>query len=258
MDRILSDDLVKALKIFENPKFLVTKNVDNEPNIALVMSWTVYEGDTLVYGDFMTYKTRMNLEAGNSEMSLLVMNTDLDSWLIKANFEGFNQNDEIYEFMAMTPLFRYNQYTNARAAGVARAIWASSNSPISKVSVLTSFTKAKLAKGRIPQETTEEGNMPPNVGSRFDRMAAVKAIAFVDDAGYPIAFPALGMMTAGRNRLVVNRGEELRRGFHIPDGQRVAVSLVTLEPTAFQVKGTFREINSKTGYIEVDRFFACS
>jgi hypothetical protein len=33
---------------------------------------------------------------------------------------------------------------------------------------------------------------------------------------------------------------------------------VTLEPAAFQLKGTFHEINESTGYIRLDRVYACS
>jgi hypothetical protein len=49
-----------------------------------------------------------------------------------------------------------------------------------------------------------------------------------------------------------------RRGLELKDGQRVAVSLVTLEPAAFQVKGTFRVISDSVGTIDIDRVYACS
>ena len=257
MAKVLAEELSDALKIFENPKFWVTRDRDGEPNIALVMTWNVFEEDTLIYGDFMTYKTRQNIEA-DRRMALLVMTMNLDSWLIKADFEEFHRNDEYYEFIAMTPLFRYNQYTNARAAGVAQAIWASENFRVGKVSVLTSFLRAKRKRGRVPVVTTQEGNMPYNVRSRFDKMAAVKILSFVDDDGYPRAFPALGMVSASDNTLVVDRAEERRRGFSLKDGQRVAISLVTMEPQVFQVKGTFHELDPKTGYVLLDRVYVCS
>ncbi len=258
MAKVLSEDLADALRVFENPKFMITRDKHGEPNSALVMTWNVFKDDTLIYGDFMTYKTRQNIEADN-RMSLLVMTMGLDSWLIKADFESYHRNDEYYEFIAMTPLFRYNQYTNARAAGVAQATWASENLPVGKLSVLTSFLKAKRQRGKVPVTDTKEGNMPHNIQTRFNKMAAVKVLSFVDDDdGYPRAFPAFGMAAASTNTLVVNRGEEVRRGFSIADGQRVAISLVTTEPQVFQVKGTFREIDAKTAYIQLDRVYVCS
>jgi hypothetical protein len=255
---IISNEIAEILQEFMNPKFMVTMDSSNEPNIALVMTWTVYEGDSLVYGDFMTYKTRQNLRTGNNRIGLVVMTLGLDNWCIKADFESFHQNDEVYEFMAMTPLFRYNQYTNARGAGVANAIWASQNYKISKLSVLSSFLKAKLAARKVEQIKTEEGNMPGNVFERFSKMAAVKVISFIDEDGYPIGFPALGMLPSSTNRLIIDRGEEIRRGFQIHDGQRVAISLVTTEPAAFQVKGTFRELSSTKAIVDIDRVYACS
>ncbi|MFW9846583.1 MAG: hypothetical protein ACFFD6_07540 [Candidatus Thorarchaeota archaeon] len=258
MDSILPEKLIETLAIMEQPKFMATKDKSGEPNVAFLTTLTRFEGNTLAYGDFLTYKTRMNLEAGNKELGILVMTTDLDSWMIRADFESFHRNDDVYEFIAMTPLFRYNQYTNARSVGVAEASSASENMPISKVSVLTSFIKAKLAKRKIPLTVTEEGNMPPNVHKRFNQMAAVKVLAFIDDSGYPVAFPNLGMVPASTNRIAVNRLAEAKRGLKINDGQRVAISLVTLEPAAFQLKGTFREINPVTGYIELDRVYTCS
>ncbi|MDF1539002.1 MAG: hypothetical protein P1Q69_08870 [Candidatus Thorarchaeota archaeon] len=258
MNNLLPEDMTKALDEFMTPKFMITQDSNGEPNTALVMTWTTYDNDKLVYGDFMTFKSRQNLLEGNSKMALLVLTMDLYSWLIKADFESFHQNDEVYEFMAMKPLFRYNQYTNARGAGLAIPKWTSQGYGISKLNVLSNYIKARMAKGKVPFVETKEGNMSPPILRRFAEMAAVKVIAFIDEDGYPAAFPAFGMVPSHPNRLVVKRGEERRRGYKLRDGQRVAVSLVTLEPAAFQVKGTFREISDSTGVIELDRVFVCS
>jgi hypothetical protein len=222
------------------------------------MTWTVYDGNTIIYGDFLTEKTRMNLNNGNTQMSILVLTVGLDSWLIKANFESYHWNDEYYEFIAQTPLFRYNQYTNARRAGVAEAIWTSKKYGISKISVLSSFIKTKMAKGKVPIESTIEGNMPGNIYKLFSKMAAVKILAFIDDDGYPAAFPEFGMLPVSANTIVVKRNQEKQRGYSLREDQRVAISLVSLEPAAFQMKGTFHEINDSTGYVVLDRVYACS
>lgn len=255
---VMDKELIDALQVFMTPKFMVTKDSVGEPNIALVMTWTVYGEDTLVYGDFMTVKSRANLENGNHKMSVFVLKMNLDSWLIKAEFDSFHRNDEIYEFIAQTPLFRYNQYTNARAAGVARAISSSMKFSISKPAVLTAFLKAKMAKRKIPWRETQEGNMPRNVHDAFSKMAAVKVLAFIESDGFPVAFPEFGMLPVTSNTIVVKRKEEKRRGFSLKNEQRVAISLVTLEPAAFQLKGTFHEIDSSTGFIQLDRIYACS
>jgi hypothetical protein len=258
MTSILPKELADTMAIFEAPKFMATKDSQGEPNAAIVTSWTVYKDNTLVYGDFLTYKTRMNLEQGNSEIGLLVMTTDLDSWMIRADFESFHRNDDVYEFIATTPFFRYNQYTNARSAGLATAGWVGENQKISKLSVLSTYLKARLAKRKVPKFETEEGHMPRNVETRFAQMAAIKALAYVEETGYPVVFPNFGMVPASSNRIVVNRDAEKRRGLTINDGQRVAISLVTLEPAAFQLKGNFVELNESTGYIELDRVYTCS
>jgi len=56
----------------------------------------------------------------------------------------------------------------------------------------------------------------------------------------------------------MKRSEEKRRGYSLRDGQRVAISLVSLEPAAFQMKGTFHEIDENTAYVTLDRVYACS
>ena len=255
---ILDNELVEAMKIFETPKFMITKDENGEPNSSLIMTWTVYEGNTLVYGDFLSNKTRKNINAGNKEMAIMVFTMGLDSWLIIADFDSYHWNDDIYEFIAQTPLFRYNQYTNARGAGVAEAISSSDKYGISKLSVLASFIKTKLAKGKVPIVETVEGNMPKNIYDVFSEMAAVKVLAFIDDDGYPAAFPEFGMLPASTNTIVMKRSEEKRRGFSLRDGQRVAISLVSLEPAAFQMKGTFRVIDDDNAYVTLDRVYACS
>jgi hypothetical protein len=89
-------------------------------------------------------------------------------------------------------------------------------------------------------------------------MAAVKVLAFIDEDGYPAAFPEFGMLPASNNAVIVKRTEEKRRGFSLRDGQRVAISLVSLEPAAFQMKGTFHEIDENNAYVVLDRVYACS
>jgi hypothetical protein len=255
---ILNDELIEAMKIFETPKFMITKDENDEPNASLIMTWTVYEGNTLVYGDFLSEKTRKNVNAGNSQMAIMVLTMDLDSWLIKADFESYHWNDEIYEFIAQTPLFRYNQYTNARGAGVAEAISSSEKFGISKLSVLSSFIKTSLAKRKVAVIESAEGNMPRNIYNVFSQMAAVKVLAFIDEDGYPVGFPEFGMLPVSTNTVVMKRTQEKRRGYSLHDGQRVAISLVSLEPAAFQMKGTFHEIDENTAFVTLDRVYACS
>lgn len=257
-NRTMSDELVKTLSILETPKFLGTKDSTGTPNVSFITTWTVYDKTRLVYGDFLSWKTRQNLESGNKQIGILVMTTSLDSWMIRAEFESFHRNDAVYEFIAQTPLFRYNQYTNARGAGLADPLWVSQNYKISKVSVLTSFMKAKLAARKIPCVGTVEGNMPPNVHERFAKMTSVKALCYVADDGFPVVFPAMGMTAASKNQLVMDRGEEKRRELAIKDGQEVAVNLVTMEPAAFQVKGIFREVNDRIAYVQIKSVYAGS
>ena len=257
-ESVLDNELVEAIKVFETPKFMITKDENGEPNSSLVMTWTVYDGNTMIYGDFLGEKTRYNVNNGNKEIAILVMTMGLDSWLINADFESYHRNDEFYEFIAQTPLFRYNQYTNARGAGVAEAVYSSEKFGISKISVLMSFLKTKMAKGKVPVIESADGHMPKNIFDVFSAMAAVKILAFVDDDGYPKALVEFGMLPAATNTVILRRDEEKRRGFSLHDGQRVAISLVSLEPAAFQLKGTFHEINDKVGYVVLDRVYACS
>ncbi len=258
MAKIITNELRETLEVFENPKFFATHDETGEPNIALVMTWAPYEGNTLVYGDFMTYKTRKNLEHNNPKIGILVMTMDLDTWMIHADFESFHRNDEIYEFIAQTPLFRYNQYTNARSAGVANAVRASSNYRLSKISVLLSYIKARLATRGIEKVIREDGTMPRNVLERVSAMTTVKMFSFVGSDGYPQIVPAFGMYPVGTNRLVVDLGEAKRRASIPFDGQRVAISIVSLEPAAFQMKGTFTQISGSKGLIDLDRVYTCS
>ena len=39
---IFDDELVDTMKIFETPKFLITKDENGEPNSSLIITWIVY------------------------------------------------------------------------------------------------------------------------------------------------------------------------------------------------------------------------
>jgi hypothetical protein len=99
------------------------------------------------------------------------------------------------------------------------------------------------------------------VKEKFDRLKAVKALAFLDDAGHPDCLAGFPLTAAGRGCLVLG-GASARELAALAPGVSVAAAVLTLEPVAYQVKGVFagarRSLGRTIGVIDVrEAYSAC-
>ena len=252
---MLSPKLKSALSGETTPKFLATLDVEGQPNCVPVISLTPWDDTTLVFGEFFMNKTRKNLHI-NSKVGVAVINEKLEGWSLKGTFLGFETTGPRIEWLNQTPMFRYNAYTSARSAGAIR---------IEQVSVLPAISRAKLLCDLVRLRLLApflKGSgrpcMPGRVCEKFQRMKAVRALAFRDEDGYPRAFPILACIPAGSGRLLL-RGPMLDgRRIRLAPETEAAVAVITMDPIAYQVKGTYRGEMGGCGLIELQECYSAS
>ena len=256
---MLTPELKAALSGETTPKFLATLDAEGRPNCVPVISLTPWDDTTLVFGEFFMNKTRRNLLI-NAKVGVAVINDKLDGWSLKGTFLGFETTGPRIEWLNQTPLFRYNAYTSARSAGAIRIEQVSALPTISRSRLLCDFARVRLlaplakAHGRTC--------MPGRVSEKFQRTRAVRALAFRGEDGYPRALPILACIPAGSGRLLMRppmRAPRLdgRRVPLAPDTE-VAVAVITMEPIAYQVKGTYRGEMGGCGLIELKECYSAS
>ncbi len=239
------------------PKFLATVGEDGDPNIVPVISLQPWDDSTLVFGEYLMQKSRRNLRA-NEHVGVLVFTEALEAWALRGTFLGFKETGEWFDHVSRSELLRYNAYTGIRAAGALRVEACSPKITFSKAAVLAGFAHASVAATLLKGGGPEREVMPRPVAEKFGRLQAVRAGAFVAPDGFPPVWPMLGCLAAGASRLVIGDlnfpavAEDLR------PGTRVAVAVLTFDPIAYQVKGTYAGQTAGVGVIDLDACYNAS
>jgi Pyridoxamine 5'-phosphate oxidase len=251
---------VRALSELRAPKFLATRDVDGVPNVVPVLSLEAIDERTIVFGEMMIWKTRRNLEA-DARLSILVLSPDLRSWTVRGRFVEFQRSGSYFDHIASEESARYNPYGSYRSAGVIEVLGITRVSKSSQVGLLLATLRCRLLARGLPHDGTTSPVMPVQVREKFDRLKAAKALAIVDAGGHPDCFPGLPLVTAGRGRLVF-RGAAARDLSGVAPGTAIAAAVLTMEPVAYQVKGTFagrrRSLGQSLGVIDVrEAYSAC-
>ena len=112
----LPGDALDIYKQEEIAKFLATVDVRGKVNVVLIISQLPGEPGKLVFGEFMMWKTRDNLEA-NSRVASMAMTKSLESVEVVADFEGFTDTGPYLDKVNSISMFRYNAYAGIRRVG---------------------------------------------------------------------------------------------------------------------------------------------
>ncbi len=239
------------------PKFLATVGEEGDPNIVPVISIQPWDGETLVFGEYLMHKSRRNLRH-NEHVGILVFTEALEAWALRGTFLGFRETGEWFDHVSRSELLRYNAYTGIRAAGGIRVESCSPKVSFSKAAVLAGFAHASVAAPLLKTGGPAREVMPRPVAEKFGRLQAVRAGAFVAADGFPRVWPMLGCLAAGASRLVVGDLNFPSTAEGLASGTRVAVAVLTFDPIAYQVNGTYTGRTAGVGVIDLDACYNAS
>ena len=256
----LSAEAMGALSGPHTPKFLATRDVGGTPNVVPVLSLEAADERTIIFGEFMIWKTRRNLEA-DPRVSILVLTADLRGWTIRGRFVEFQRTGAYFDRIMESPSMRYNPYTGIRSAGVIEVLDNSRTFEFARAGVLIDTLRSRWLARRLAGNSAGQGVMPKPVQEKFSRLRAVKAAAFLNAEGHPECLPALAMVPAGSAALVWG-GCGSERLADLTPGSPIAAAVITMQPVAYQVKGEFRgwhrSLGRRLGAIEVLEAYSAS
>lgn len=252
--RMLDTGLKQALSGEMTPKFLATLDAEGRPNCVPVISLAPWDDSTLVFGEFFMNKTRANLLV-NDRVGITTINDKLNAWNLKGTFLGFETIGPHVEWINHQPLFRYNAYTSVRAAGVIKIEDISPMTTVSSGKVLYDF----LWLRSLAPFLRRRGRpcMPLRVQEKFKRMQAVRVLAFRDEDGFPRAAPVMACIPAGTNRLLLRNPMGCAYS-EIAPGTDMALSIITTDPVAYQVKGVYQGCVAGCGTVLLEECYSAS
>ncbi len=248
----LSEKAFKFLKKQAPVKFMATLGEDGFPNVVPVLSVIAWDKQTLCFVRFMIWKTRRNLEQRKLvAVSGLGLSRAVE---VLGEFAGFEKTGEKLDFFNNQALYRYNAYMGAGQVGVIRVVAEKAWYP---AAYWRGFQAGMfgVASGR---DDPDPEVMNPVVQEKFRRRLAAKFFSWLDREGNPRLAPAPGAFPLSKSRLGVFGLEPVFRGLQV--GSPVAVSVLSSEPNAYQVKGRFGGKTGRSGIvyhlIELEKSFA--
>ena len=256
------------------PKFLASINAAGQPNVVPLLSIVPLEPGRAAFAEFMIWKTKANLlETGRT--AFLALDGKLNYVTATGRFTGFTKAGPVFDAMAIQSMFRFNPYNGLRAAGTIDIETVEAEGQIPTLGLVASHLKAgRLAKaaaragagaetpaGAAARPATGSAVaglatsrvMPVQVAEKFSRLKAIKAIAWPVAGGVKV-LPAAGVAPIGRGGLLI---ADPAVASAVSDGSRVAVSVITLDPNAYQVKGTARVWRGAL-VVEVDEVYTAA
>jgi predicted pyridoxine 5'-phosphate oxidase superfamily flavin-nucleotide-binding protein len=256
----LSPDIVEALAGERTPKFLATLSSEGVPNVVPIISLQAADEGTVIFGEFMMWKTRRNLEV-NPRVSVAVM-TASQGWVIKGDFLEFQRTGPYFERIMASDAFRYNAYAGIRNAGVIRVASVVRAFALSQPTALLDWGRAWWFARRARRRGANGVTVPLPVRKKFARLRAAKFLAYLDGDGYPDVVPALSLIPADEQIFVFSSDLAAPALATLRSGTKVAASVLTFEPVAYQIKGEFlgaeRSLGKLAGVIAAQEVYSAS
>jgi len=265
----LSGRAARAFALQAYPKFAATVSDDGEPNVIPLLSARSVSATEIAFVKFMVWKTRRNFEA-NGKISLACVGPWGRTYIVAGKFVEWVTEGPLLEQFEGEALFRYNAYMGANMLGmievkdVAELPGPGVVMPMLDAAGL--FGKSKFADkiaARDPARLRNGSPMPVQVIEKWGRPLAAKFLGMIDDSGEPIAVPHQGLRAPTSDSLIFARPKQSANPLtRLRPGDRLAASVITPDPVAYQVKGTFAGYHTigadNAGVIKVDRVYAAS
>lgn len=236
----------KALRGDAFPKFAATKSNAGVPNVVPLLSTSLADENTLIFARMMIWKTAQNLLA-NGRITINVIGPGLYSWIVIGEFAEFARQGPHLDYFNRKAMFRYNAYTGAGEVGVIRVRECRGPVPLGLGSALF-YNLLREPVRKDGHGCHDPAVMPEPVLEKFNRRLALKHLGFVEEDGTPIAVPCLDLHARSANDLAFALP---RKNSHplsqLRPGMKVAGSVFTLAPVAFQVKGVFTGEEDRAG-----------
>lgn len=234
-------------------KFLATADAQGDINVALIVTMQPPPDgrkDRLIFGEFLMWKSRRNLEE-NPRVAAMVVNMKLKIATLLGDFQEFENKGLYKDAIDSSPFMRYNAYSGVRSAGIIDVKGAEPvRTPFLPV-LVTDQVRLRMCRKKLDGGV----RIPGLVRSKFLKLTSIKALAVTGEDGYPRVYPVLTVTPAGRTGFLLRASKYNRElaGVEVPC--RAAMGLVTMDVKSYKVKGELNPIGGGVFHFRVDEVY---
>jgi uncharacterized pyridoxamine 5'-phosphate oxidase family protein len=245
---------IKAFEPAEKIGLVASVNPDGLPHITLITSIGASGPKQVILGEFCKGSSKSQIQK-NPKIGFLVMTMDRKMWRGHARWTHLRQEGPEYEKYNDLPMFRYNAYFGINTVHYLDLIDARGPDGLPLPKIILSALMTKIARGGVISKS-EDRILTTFGEDLFNRLDALKFIAYIREDGYPEIVPLLQCQAAGSRRLAFSTmayGKELEK---IKSEQTVAIFGMTMKMEDVMIRGTFRDVvrsrGIQTGAVDIE------
>ncbi len=248
------EQAIEAFAPAEKIGLVASISPEGLPHITLITSIGAAGPKQVILGEFCKGSSKSQIRK-NPKVGFLVMTMDRKMWRGHAKWTHLRQEGPEYEKYNDLPMFRYNAYFGINTVHYLDLVDLKGPDGLPLPKIILSALMTKIAKSGVPSGSTDR-ILTAFGENLFNRLDALKFIAYIRKDGYPEIVPLLQCQAADSRRLAFSTmayGEELEK---IASGQTVAVFGLTMKMEDVVVRGTFGAVSRsrgiRTGTVDIE------
>jgi len=249
-----TENEIKAFKPEEKIGLVASINPEGLPHISLITSIQAAGPSIVTLGEFCKGKSKEYIQK-NHRAGFLIMTLDRKVWRGKAEWTHLRKEGPEFEAYNNLPMFRYNAYFGIHTVHYLDLIETSGQESLPLGQIIYASLITRFAKGSL-KTSGQIRILKPFAESIFNRLDALKFIAWISDDRFPVIIPVLQCQTADSRRVVFSSKAYRNELKKIPKGTTVAVFAMTMKMEDVLVRGTFNGFSTsrfaEVGSVDID------
>lgn len=230
-------DEIAAFKPEEKIGLVASVNPEGRAHISLITSIQAAGPNLLTLGEFCKGKSKEFIQK-TRKVGFLIMTLDRKMWRGKARWTHLRKDGPEFEAYNNLPMFRYNAYFGINTVHYLDLVETTEKENLPLPNIVYASLLTKFAKGGLRTGSTKR-ILKPFAEDIFNRLDALKFIAWVSDDGFPVIVPLLQCQASDSRRLAFSTHAYKNELKKIPKGKEVAVFGLTMKMEDVLVRGKF-------------------
>ena len=232
------EDEIEAFAPVEKIGLVACINPEGDIHMTLITSIMASGPRQLTLGQFCTGLSKYYMQL-NPNVGFLIMSMNKQLWRGEACWTHKRSDGPEYEIYNNLPMFRYNAYFGINTVHYLDLIETGGEEKLPMGKIIPAALVTRVAKGAAATGNSSS-ILKPFAESLFNRLDALKFLAFIRNDGFPVIIPIIQCQAADGRRLVFSSlpfHDELQT---VAAGTTIGIFGLNLKMQSVFVRGVFR------------------